>query len=269
VSVIKEITLGLYSCARVYAQVVEVAEHAPSDCSDIVTAGKRRLDAAALRFSAAYVRRTGEAGSESTALALENLADLLALGPDFIEFPTIKDSDVEEPARQQAAGSTVPTPRIGQAPKCHQDPADDAARCAVHDEIPTWHSEVPGYRGPAGWYCYEGGHVFDSQTSDAALRAYSAGQDAKNAKRESERRAERAAGREHIERVVREAISTDLEMERTLNPSAIARRVADRLSVPVLSAEEHEHVSYFASRMRDELPMLCSILDRLIAGAKP
>jgi hypothetical protein len=75
--------------------------------------------------------------------------------------------------RRRCADVDILSRRIGHAPKCHQDPSRDSAWCAVHDECPDWHSDAAGYRGQAGFVCSSGGMVFDSQTSDAALRAYS------------------------------------------------------------------------------------------------
>lgn len=67
--------------------------------------------------------------------------------------------------------------RIGQAPRCHQDPSTSVALCAVHDEVPNWHDEVPGYVGPAGWVCVTGGMTFDDKLGEVALVAYNKGVD--------------------------------------------------------------------------------------------
>jgi hypothetical protein len=37
--------------------------------------------------------------------------------------------------------------------RCRQDPDSGVARCVVHDELPDWHSELPGWTGGAGWVC--------------------------------------------------------------------------------------------------------------------
>lgn len=56
---------------------------------------------------------------------------------------------------------------------CYQDPASATARCAAHDEVPDWHSEVRGYTGPAGWICASGG-LFDDAKGAAARAEYDA-----------------------------------------------------------------------------------------------
>lgn len=98
------------------------------------------------------------------------------------------------------------------------------------------------------------------------------------------RRAEQAAGRDHVERVVVEEIErapTDRP-----HPAVIARRVADRLTVPVLSEEDQETLRQWRTAKpmhwvaRDKLPQeellrserlieVHRIIDRLIAAGKP
>lgn len=92
------------------------------------------------------------------------------------------------------------------------------------------------------------------------------------------RRAEQAAGREHVERVVREAYTDahravacpqDWNMGKM-----VAVRVADRLGAPVLSADDVAtlvgiRTSMYRSSDAVALPTMIALLDRLIAGAKP
>ena len=77
-SVIIEVTPGLYTRAQQFAETIEImaVTEAP-DAVQVIAAAQRRLDAAALRFSAAQARRTGEAHCEAFAASLEAMADLL------------------------------------------------------------------------------------------------------------------------------------------------------------------------------------------------
>lgn len=78
-SVIIEITAGLYSRAVQYVDKVLVASspHAEVDAQRELKRAQRRLDAAALRFSAAQLRKTGEANTEEHAKNLEVMALLI------------------------------------------------------------------------------------------------------------------------------------------------------------------------------------------------
>lgn len=102
------------------------------------------------------------------------------------------------------------------------------------------------------------------------------------------RRAEQAAGREHVERVVSEVVfanlPTNMSVEcQTLIAETVAKEVADRLSVPVLSAEERsllfelrdvqahaiEAIGHLHEDVRIRLLAKIALLDRLIAAGKP
>lgn len=77
------------------------------------------------------------------------------------------------------------------------------------------------------------------------------------------RRAEQAAGREHVERVVRETTERYMIEVRGGNlstwSSEIARRVADRLSVPVLSEDRCDH-------MRTEIDRVSGLCEDRVWG---
>lgn len=55
---------------------------------------------------------------------------------------------------------------------------------------------------------------------------------------------QQTTGREHVERVVREELRRDFGDDYEVMLDCLARRVADRLSVPVLSEDERDRLAY-------------------------
>lgn len=60
--------------------------------------------------------------------------------------------------------------------RCKQDENKSFAWCKVHETVPNWHTEVWGYRGPAGWICPEGG-LFAGEPTNNALRMWVGGKE--------------------------------------------------------------------------------------------
>lgn len=97
------------------------------------------------------------------------------------------------------------------------------------------------------------------------------------------RRAEQAAGREHVERALRSEIDREIQSKGYTPGGAmfahvIARRVADRLSVTVLSVPDSIRSNVALARSMFALDgaaedatvkLLCDYIDSLIAAGKP
>lgn len=56
-----------------------------------------------------------------------------------------------------AAKAAAPQLPDGVVQHCYQDPNVEGPRCALHDAVPDWSSELTHYKGPPGWVCPDGG----------------------------------------------------------------------------------------------------------------